>query len=72
MRHQFDHDIGNMGDNSNTNDANDPAEIRAVHNENIARKMDGVEPLKAYDGKKIDPLKLANPPNNLQVKKIKG
>jgi len=72
MRHQFDHDIGNMGDNSNANDANDPAEIRAVHNENIARKMDGVEPLKTYDGKKIDPVKLANPQNNLQVKKIKG
>lgn len=68
MRHQFDHDIGNMEDNAKVNDANDPAEIRAVHNENIARDIDGVEPLTTYDGKKIDPKKLANPPNNKQSK----
>ncbi|KDN54720.1 RHS repeat-associated core domain protein-containing protein [Flavobacterium seoulense] len=66
MRHQFDHDIGNMQDNAKVNDANDPSEIRAVHNENRARKLEGKKPLSTYDGKEIDPEKLANPPNNRQ------
>jgi RHS repeat-associated protein len=68
MRHQFDHDIGNMQDNAKINDANDPAEIRAVYNENRARKTEGKAPQSTYDGKKIDPKKLANPQNNKQSK----
>lgn len=39
MRHQIDHQLGNMGDAVlNNPSANDPAEIRAVNNENRARK----------------------------------
>lgn len=46
---------------------NDPAEIRAVYNENIARKINGKEePRTEYGGKKINPEKLKNPPNNIQ------
>jgi len=43
MRHQFDYDIGNMKDanSKNGNGHNDPAEIRAVYNENIAREING-------------------------------
>ncbi|ENA1752736.1 RHS repeat-associated core domain-containing protein [Flavobacterium psychrophilum] len=68
MRHQFDHDIGNMQDNARGSDENDPAEIRAVYNENLARKTEGKAPNTTYGGKKIDPKKLANPQNNKQVK----
>ncbi|MCD0465217.1 DUF6443 domain-containing protein [Flavobacterium sp. ENC] len=72
MRHQFDHDIGNMEDNSSTNDAKDPAEIRAVNNENRANDILGKKHRTTYGGETIDPVKLANPPNNIQVKKNKG
>ncbi|MET3047391.1 hypothetical protein [Flavobacterium covae] len=68
MRHQFDYDIGNMQDNNTKNDANDPAEIRGVYNENRARKLEGKKPLSTYGGEKIDPKKLSNPPNNRQEK----
>lgn len=68
MRHQFDHDIGNMKDNAKVNDANDPSEIRATYNENRARKLEGKAPTLKYAGKIIDPKKLANPPNNKQTK----
>ncbi|MFV5688741.1 hypothetical protein ACM55M_08975 [Flavobacterium sp. ZT3R25] len=68
MRHQFDHDIGNMQDRSDNDNASDPEEIRAVYNENLARKIEGKEPLSSYGGEKIDPKKLANPPNNKQSK----
>ncbi len=58
MRHQGDHDIGNMKDNSKRNSANDPAEIRAVINENRARKIEGLPARTIYGGQTIDPKKL--------------
>jgi hypothetical protein len=69
MRHQFDHDIGNMQDNARGSDEKDPAEIRAVYNENLGRAVDKKEPLTTYGGKPIDPKKLANPQNNKQTKR---
>ena len=63
MRHQYDYDIDNMGDNNNLNNQDDPAEIRAVFLENRARKMIGFKPRTRYSGE-IDPKKLQNPPNN--------
>jgi hypothetical protein len=68
MRHQFNHEIGNMHDKSDNDDASDPEEIRAVYNENLARKIEGKEPMSTYGGDKIDPKKLANPSNNKQSK----
>ncbi|WP_146917284.1 RHS repeat domain-containing protein, partial [Flavobacterium columnare] len=62
-RHQYDHDIDNMGDNSDKNNQNDPAEIRAVHLENKARDVEGLKHRTKYGGK-IDSKKLQNPPNN--------
>lgn len=64
MRHQHDHEIGNTSDNEDINSTRDPSEIRAVNNENRARKIEGL-PLRTKYGKdKIDPKKLQNPPNN--------
>ncbi|MEP7094757.1 MAG: RHS repeat-associated core domain-containing protein [Flavobacterium sp.] len=71
MRHQFDHDIGNMEDNSSENNAEDPAEIRAVHNENRANDILGNKKHRTTYGKdQIDPKKLENPPNNKQVEDV--
>ena len=69
MRHQYDHQIGNTGDNADFPSATDPAEIRAVNNENRARKIEKIKERKTYGGDKIDPKKLKNPPNNIQPKK---
>ena len=44
----------------------DPAEIRAVYNQNIARKMNGKEPRTTYGKSEINSEKLKNPPNNIQ------
>jgi RHS repeat-associated protein len=66
MRHQYDYDIGNMKDNETENTAKDPAEIRAVHNENKANDILGKKHRTTYDGQEIDPEKLKNPPNNKQ------
>lgn len=71
MRHQYDYDIGNRADNTKYNDSNDPMEIRAVHNENRARKLEGLPERTTYGQGKIDPKKLKNPPNNKNIK-IKG
>jgi hypothetical protein len=57
MRHPFDHDIGNMEDNSSTNDAKDHAEIRAVSNENRANDILGKKHRTTYRGETIDPVK---------------
>lgn len=65
LRHQYDHDIGNMKDNDKINSAKDPAEIRAVNNENRARKIEGLPQRTTYGKDKIDPKKLKNPSNNL-------
>ncbi|NEW84805.1 MAG: hypothetical protein GZ094_20890, partial [Mariniphaga sp.] len=60
LRHQYDYNIGNMKDAAEESDEKDPSEIRAVNNENR------VNPQKrtTYGGKKIDPKKLENPPND--------
>lgn len=63
MRHQYDFEIGNMLDNSSTNNENDPSEIRAVYLENRARDIEKLKHRTKYGGK-IDPKKLQNPPNN--------
>lgn len=63
MRHQYDHDIKNMGDNSSDNNEKDPAEIRAVYLENFARDIDKLKHRTKYGGT-IDPKLLNNPPNN--------
>ena len=68
MRHQYDHQIGNTGDNADYPSATDPAEIRAVNNENRARKIEKSKERKTYGGEKIDPKKLKSPPNNIQPK----
>lgn len=68
MRHQFDQDIGNMQDNTYISDPDNPSEIRAVFNSNLARKLVGKVPETTYGGRKIDPKKLVNPPNNKQCK----
>ena len=51
MRHQYDFDTGNMSDNHSSS-AIDPAEIRAVNNENRARKIEGNKMRTKYGGKK--------------------
>ncbi|WP_240601629.1 RHS repeat domain-containing protein [Flavobacterium columnare] len=64
MRHQYDYDKGNMSDAHDDSSAKDPAEIRAVNNENRARKIEGNKMRTIYGGKEIDAKKLKNPPNN--------
>ncbi len=66
MRHQYDYDIGNYADGIDSS-SEDPMEIRAVYNENRARKIDQLPKRTKYGGKKIDPKKLDNPPNNKNV-----
>jgi RHS repeat-associated protein len=70
MRHQFDYDIGNMIDAHPDSTAKDPAEIRAVHNENRANDILGKKHRTTYGGEKIDPKELENPPNNKQVENV--
>jgi RHS repeat-associated protein len=67
MRHQYDYDIGNMGDDNVDNNENDPAEIRAVFLENLARRLEKLRPRTRYGGK-IKPELLKNPPNNKMPK----
>lgn len=56
MQHQFDYDTGNMKDNSPDNNNDDPAEIRAVINENRMREIEGYKPREGYESDKpIDP-----------------
>ncbi len=56
MQHQYDDDQGTNTDSYiNINTEENPAEIRAVNNENIVR---GEEKRTTYGGKKIDPKKL--------------
>ena len=58
MQHQYDLDQGKSSDNQEVNSAKDPSEIRAVKNENRARKIDNLEKRTTYGGEKIDPNKL--------------
>lgn len=58
MQHQYDFDQGNSADDQYPNTAKDPSEIRAVKNENRARKIEGSHKRTTYGGKKIDPNKL--------------
>lgn len=64
MRHQFDYDTGNMKDRKTPASNESPQEIRGVNNENRARKIENLPMRTTYGGKKIDPEKLKNPPNN--------
>jgi RHS repeat-associated protein len=63
IRHQYDHDIKNMGDNSPNHDEKDPSEVRAVYLENLARDIEKLKHRTKYGGT-IDPKLLNNPPNN--------
>lgn len=67
MRHQYDHDIKNMGDNTPEDNEKDPAEIRAVYLENLARDLEKLNHRRKYSGE-IDPKLLKNPPNNKMPK----
>jgi RHS repeat-associated protein len=58
MQHQYDLDQGKSADDQYPNTAKDPSEIRAVNNENRARKIDKLEKRTTYGGEKIDPKKL--------------
>ena len=58
MQHQYDLDQGKAADDQYPNTAKGPSEIRAVNNENRARKIDNLEKRKTYGGEKIDPKKL--------------
>ncbi|MBS4042291.1 MAG: hypothetical protein KGZ59_00545 [Chitinophagaceae bacterium] len=71
MRHQYDYDIGNMGDDTKVNDQNNPAEIRAVFLENLARDIEKLKHRAKY-GRIIDPKLLNNPPNNKMPKLDSG
>jgi len=64
LRHQFDYNNGNMKDAHDVSSAKDPAEIRAVNNENRGRKIEGLPKRTTYNGIEIDKKKLENPPNN--------
>ena len=68
MRHQYDYEIGNMGDTQQKSSYKSPAEIRAVYNENLWRKEKGLPIRSTYGGKKIDANLLNNPPNNKNSK----
>jgi hypothetical protein len=69
LRHQYDYDIGNAEDKSTDGpSAKDPMEIRAVNNENRARKIEKTKKRTTYSKEKIDPKKLQNPPNNIVPK----
>lgn len=71
MRHQYDFDIGNMGDDTKVEDENNPAEIRAVYLENLARDIEKLKHRTKYGGT-IDPKLLNNPPNNKMPKLDSG
>jgi len=64
MRHMYDYDIGNMKDNTNKSNVDNPSEMRAVHSENVFRKIYGIPERKTYDGKMFLKSKLVSPPNN--------
>lgn len=57
VRHAYDYDQGKMAD-SNGKGAKDPAEQRAVKNENRARKIENLPARTKYGGEEIDPNKL--------------
>jgi len=64
LRHQFDFEIGNMKDNTGKPNAKNPAEIRAVNNENRARKIENAKFRTTYGGVEINTKLLNKPPNN--------
>ena len=63
MRHEFDYEIGNMTDDTDLHNQDNPAEIRAVHLENKARDIEHLKHRTKYGGI-IVPNKLKSPPNN--------
>jgi RHS repeat-associated protein len=72
MRHQFDYDIQNMGDDVEGASAKDPSEIRAVYLENLARDLEKLKHRTKYREDEIDPKLLKNPPNNKMPKLDSG
>lgn len=65
IQHQYDFDQGNMADSMEIESSSeDPAEIRAVFFENLARKSARLDKRLRYGGDLIDKEKADNPPNN--------
>jgi len=64
LRHEYDFVIYNMSDAADQSSAEDPSEIRAVNNENRARKIESNKKRTTYGGTKINKSDLQNPPNN--------
>lgn len=60
-----------MGDDSKVQDENNPAEIRAVYLENLARYIEKLKNRTKYGGM-IKPQLLNNPPNNKMPKLDSG
>jgi RHS repeat-associated protein len=59
LQHQHDYETGNMADGHNMgSSAKNPAEVRAVNNENKARKIEGLPFRYTYGGEEIDPKKI--------------
>lgn len=69
LRHMYDYEIGNMSDNTKKPNVNNPAEMRAVHSENVFRRIYGIPERSTYDGKMFLRKNLDNPPNNKSFKK---
>ncbi len=70
MMHQYDFETGNSKDHHFSSSAKDPAEIRAVKNENRARKnIEKKKSRTSYGGEKIDSEKLDDTPKEMKKKK---
>jgi RHS repeat-associated protein len=59
MEHQYDKEKDNQSDATDSNDADNPSEQRAVRTENEARKLEGLPLRTTYGGRKVP----VNPPN---------
>ncbi|WP_074958879.1 M91 family zinc metallopeptidase [Chryseobacterium formosense] len=53
MEHQYDKEKGNQSDATDSNNADDPSEQRAVKTENEARKLEGLPLRTTYGGRKV-------------------
>ena len=58
MMHEYDFDTGNEKDDTKIANADNPVEVRAVRNENRARKIEHLKKRLTYGGYPIDPKKL--------------
>ncbi len=73
MEHQYDKEKNNQADATDTNNADNPSEQRAVRTENEARKVEGLPLRTTYGGRKVP----TNPqnyilPNNQKEEKKKN